>query len=83
VEGAEPVGTLECPDGFILDPGLNMCVPERTTQADYDEAGPLKSNPKMERCITSVKQNLKKRKNLKSADLKSVAIAICRSRLKQ
>ncbi len=72
------MGTLECPEGFILDIGLKLCVPENMTQADA-----LKPSGKMERCITSVKQNLKKRKNLKSEDLKSVAVAICRNRLKQ
>lgn len=83
MQGTEPTGTLECPEGFVLDPGLNMCVPENMTQADLEYAAPFKPSGKMERCITSVKINLRKRKNMKSEDLKSVAIAICRNRLKQ
>jgi hypothetical protein len=78
VPGAEPVGTLECPEGYILDPGLNLCVPATMTQAGTKLAG------KMERCVLSVKENLKKQgKKLNKEDLKSVAIAICRNRLKQ
>lgn len=60
-----------------------MCVPENMTQAETENAAPFKPSGKMERCITSVKSNLRKRKNMKSEDLKSVAIAICRNRLKQ
>ncbi len=71
------MGTLECPEGFVLDPGMGLCVPATMTQAGTKLAG------KMERCVVSVKANLKKQgKKLGKSDLKSVAIAICRNRLK-
>jgi hypothetical protein len=30
IKGAEPVGTLECPEGFILN-DLGLCAPEDST----------------------------------------------------
>ena len=67
-----------------MDPGLNMCVPENMTQAEStEEAAPFKPNAKMERCIKSVKANLRKREKMDSKTIVSVAIAICRTRLKQ
>jgi len=85
VKGADPVGTLECPDGFVLDENLNMCVPARPIDQAADEnAAPFKSTDKMERCIQDVKSRLRKsKKTFKDQSIKSAAIAICRSRLKQ
>lgn len=79
------MGTLECPDGYVLDEELNMCVPEGPmVQASDETAAPLKLTKKMERCIRDVKANLiKKNSNFKNQSIKSSAIAICRSRLKQ
>ncbi len=115
MEGAPPVGTLECPDGWVLDEALNMCKPEnpidvsshgvtdftgrlsdipkglrpkkvkkkKGTAAD-ENAAPFKSTDKMERCIQDVKARLRKsQKTFKDQSIKSAAIAICRSRLKQ
>jgi hypothetical protein len=40
VEGSEPVGTLECPEGFVLDELLGLCTPESpTSQAQF--SGPF------------------------------------------
>jgi len=77
IEGAEPRGTLECPPGFVLDKKLKLCVPESpTSQAQQ------KLSPKVERCVLEVKKSLrKKRPKMKDKDLKSSAIAICRSRI--
>ena len=85
MKGADPVGTLECPDGFVLDEKLNMCVPESPiSQASQEDAAPFKSTDKMERCIRNVKASLRKRNSsFQGQSIKSVAIAICRSRLKQ
>ena len=84
VEGAQPRGTLECPQDFILDETLNMCVPETpSTQAGVETSAPFKPSAKMERCIRDVKANLSKRNpKFKDQNIKSAAIAICRSRLK-
>ena len=69
----------------MLDEDKGQCVPESSvSQASQEEAAPFKSNPKIERCITDVKANLrKKRPGMESQALKSTAIAICRSRMKQ
>ena len=86
IKDADPVGTLECPDGFVLDENLNMCVPAGPLdQAKAPEAAaPFKPNAKIERCISNVKAQLRKtRKGMDAKALKSTAIAICRSRLKQ
>lgn len=40
MEGADPVGTLECPDGWELDENLNMCVPGKPV----DVAGDIGDN---------------------------------------
>ena len=79
------MGTLECPPGYILKELEGFCVPEDSfTQASDELAAPFKSTPKMERCIQDVKKNLRKsRKNMDVKAIKSAAIAICRSRLKQ
>jgi hypothetical protein len=81
------MGTLECPEGYVLDEELNMCVPENPLQADVSElesGAPFKPNAKMERCITDVKTRLRKKNStFKDQSIKSAAIAICRSRLKQ
>lgn len=80
MKGEEPQGTLECPEGFVLDDVLKLCVPENP----ISQAQVLKITDKMERCILSVKQNLvKKNPKMGSKVIKSTAIAICRSRLKQ
>ena len=85
VKGADPVGTLECPDGWVLDDALNMCVPASALdQASDESAAPFKATDKMERCIQNVKSRLRKNsKTFKDQSIKSAAIAICRSRLKQ
>lgn len=85
MKDAEPVGTLECPEGFVLDLSLNMCRPESpVSQAKDETAAPFKPTDKMERCIQNVKVQLRKsNKNFKDQSIKSAAIAICRSRLKQ
>lgn len=85
MEGAEPQGTLECPQDYILDEKLNMCVPENpATQASLESAAPFKPNAKIERCIQNVKQQLlKKQSGMDAKVVKSTAIAICRARLKQ
>jgi hypothetical protein len=79
------VGTLECPEGWTLDENLNMCVPSKPVDVAADEsAAPFKPTAKMERCIQDVKARLrKKNSNFKDQSIKSAAIAICRSRLKQ
>ena len=79
MSGEDPVGTLECPPGFVLDEKLGMCVSENpTTQAQMN----FQPSDKMERCIQSVKATMRKsRKKMNDKDLKSAAIAICRSRL--
>ncbi len=49
-----------------------------------ENAAPFKSTDKMERCIQDVKSRLRKsKKTFKDQSIKSAAIAICRSRLKQ
>jgi len=49
-----------------------------------ETAAPFKSTDKMERCILDVKTRLRKsNKTFKDQSIKSAAIAICRSRLKQ
>jgi hypothetical protein len=111
VKGAPPAGTLECPEGYVLDEALDMCVPENPTtqasssgdnfvrpqdmpahlrpkkpkkKASAESAAPFKPTDKMERCIKNVKAQLRKtRKGMDSKVVKSTAIAICRSRLKQ
>ncbi len=85
MKGADPVGTLECPDGYVLDEELNMCRPAGALdQASDENAAPFKSTDKMERCIQNVKAGLRKgNKTFKDQSIKSAAIAICRSRLKQ
>ena len=110
MEGVDPAGTLECPDGYVLDENLSMCVPEDPMaqassgnnfvrledvpshlrpkvpkkKAIGENAAPFKPTGKMERCIRDVKANLiKKNPNFKNQNIKSSAIAICRSRLKQ
>ena len=62
-----------------------MCVPENSlVQANDEIAAPFKPTAKMERCIQNVKQSLRKKGNdMDSKAVKSAAIAICRSRLKQ
>jgi hypothetical protein len=85
VRGAKPRGTLECPPGFKLDEKQDFCVPESPLSQAVDESGQaLRLTKKMERCITTVKESLR-RKNpkAKEQDIKSSAIAICRSSLKQ
>lgn len=109
MEGAEPVGTLECPDGWVLDEN-NMCRPASALDVAGDigdnfvrpedmpahlrpkkpkkklneTAAPFKSTDKMERCILDVKARIRKSgKTFKDQSIKSAAIAICRSRLKQ
>jgi len=79
------VGTLECPPGFKLDDINGFCVPEDSlSQASDELAAPFRATPKMERCVQDVKKNLRKtRKNMDGQAIKSAAIAICRSRLKQ
>lgn len=79
------MGTLECPPGFILDEKMGLCVPEDAlSQASNEYAAPFKPTGKMESCIQQVKVNLRKtRKGMDSQTIKSAAIAICRSRLKQ
>ena len=85
MKGADPAGTLECPPGWVLDEALNMCVPESALdQASIESGAPFKSTDKMERCIQDVKSRLRKsNKTFKDQSIKSAAIAICRSRLKQ
>ena len=113
MEGAPPAGTLECPEGYVLDEALGMCVPENPTsqasspssgdnfvrpedmpahlrpkkpkkKVSSESAAPFKPTGKMERCIKNVKTQLRKtRKGMDSKVMKSTAIAICRSRLKQ
>jgi len=74
-----PAGTLECVPGFVLDEKMGDCVPESpTSQAVFKPTG------KMERCIMKVKDSLVKRNpRIDKQALKSSAIAICRSKLKQ
>jgi len=76
---------LECPDGFVLDEVLMMCRPARPIdQASDETAAPFKPTGKMERCIRDVKASLRKRNpNYKDQSIKSAAIAICRSKVKQ
>lgn len=80
-----PIGTLECPPGYILNESTNLCHPEDSfTQASVETAAPFKPNARMERCIQNVKGQLRKnRKGMDSKTMKSTAIAICRSKLKQ
>ena len=120
MEGADPVGTLECPDGWVLDDN-NLCRPASALDIAGDigdnfvrpedmpahlrpkkpkkklnatdllreikaleSAAPFKPTDKMERCITDVKSRLRKsNKTFQNQSIKSAAIAICRSRLKQ
>ena len=79
------MGTLECPPGFKLDDVNGFCVPEDSlAQASEELAAPFRATPNMERCIKDVTKNLRRtRKTLKNQSIKSAAIAICRSRLKQ
>jgi len=88
------VGTLECPPGFQLDIINGFCIPEDPlSQAsekmvrpvlEKEVSAPFRTTAKMERCIQDVKANLRKsRKGMDSKAIKSSAIAICRSRLKQ
>ncbi len=79
------MGTLECPPGFELDEVNGFCVPEDSfAQASDESAAPFKPTASMERCIQDVTKNLKRtRKTLEGQSIKSAAIAICRSRLKQ
>lgn len=76
---AEPRGTLECPPGFVLDEKKGFCLPESpTSQAQFKPTG------KAERCILDVKKSLRSRNpKMKEQDVKSAAIAICRSKLKE
>lgn len=84
MEGADPVGTLECPDGYVLDESLGMCVPEGALVQAGESAAPFKPSGKMERCIQDVKTRLRKsNKTFKDQSIKSAAIAICRSKLKK
>jgi len=80
-----PIGTLECPPGYVLNESTNLCHPEDSfTQASIESAAPFKPDGKMERCIVSVKGQLRKnRSGMDSQSMKSAAIAICRSRLKR
>lgn len=80
-----PIGTLECPPGFKLNKDTGLCEPEDAmSQASEEIAAPLRLDAKMERCIISVKQSLRKTKSgMDSKALKSTAIAICRARLKR
>jgi len=80
-----PIGTLECPPGYVLNEATGLCNPEDSfTQASVESAAPFKSDAKMERCITSVKTQLRKtRSGMDPQAMKSTAIAICRSRLKK
>jgi len=79
------VGTLECPPGFRLNDVDGFCVPEDSlSQASEEIAAPFKPTASMERCIQDVKTNLRRtKKTLDGQSIKSAAIAICRSRLKQ
>ncbi len=53
-------------------------------KAINESAAPFKSTEKMERCIQDVKSRLRKsKKTFQDQSIKSAAIAICRSRLKQ
>jgi hypothetical protein len=80
-----PIGTLECPPGYILNESTKLCHPEDSfTQASVESAAPFKPDGKMERCIMNVKTQLRKnRSGMDSKSMKSTAIAICRSKLKR
>ena len=59
---------------------MGLCVPEDSKA----QAQQFKPNAKMERCIKDVKSRLRKKTPRAKEDvIKSSAIAICRSRLKQ
>jgi hypothetical protein len=61
-----------------------MCVPDSAlSQASDENAAPFKPTAKLERCIQDVKRRLKGKAKFKDQSIKSAAIAICRSRLKQ
>jgi hypothetical protein len=79
-----PIGTLECPPGYVLNEA-GLCTPEDSfTQASLESAAPFKPEGKMERCIKSVKGQLqKKHGGMASQAIKSSAIAICRARSKK
>ena len=80
------MGTLECPPGFRLNELEGFCVPEDSLSqaSDEEQAQALRVTKKMEHCILSVKENLRRKAPKASSQaIKSSAIAICRSRLKQ
>lgn len=73
--------------GFVLNKKTGLCEPESPMSQASDEGAQAfkpKAGSKMERCILQVKESLRG-KNPKANDqaIKSSAIAICRSRLKQ
>ena len=71
--------------GFKLNKSTGLCDPEDAlSQASEEKAAPFKMDAKMERCIASVKQSLRKTQSgMDSKSVKSTAIAICRSKLKK
>lgn len=56
VQGAEPVGTLECPEGFVLDEVLGLCKPESPTA----QAKTIPFAPRMKDIPKSVRPKDKK-----------------------
>jgi len=80
-----PIGTLDCPPGYVLNESTGLCNPEDSfTQASVESAAPFRPDAKMERCIQNVKGQLRKtRSGMDSQAIKSSAIAICRSKLKK
>ena len=81
--GEDPVGTLECPPGFVLDENLGMCVPENPLiQAEVKEKSAVEvtSKPFNNFFIVdggkAIDKGNSKPKNTKSSDQKNFVLVI-------
>ena len=66
IKGADPVGTLECPEGFVLDERLSLCVPDSPTSQASD--GP-EFTVKLSDVPEELRSKKKKKKKVYAIDL--------------